>query len=469
MMIPKLSIFVLILLYSYIGTAQKHRPDISISQDSNREEVSIFLDSTVKKIQTLYYEGDYASAITLGNETINKSSKKGVFPQHFAIRSFLGNTYLRMDDLVAARNVFEDNLEKANGSGNEEYIMGATIDLGNIYRLENEDQKAIASFLKAGKIAEKRNDTRRIFIFNFNIAEIYVEDSIEFNRAETYINNANAAAKKLEITFFDANIQSLYGLYLLKLEQPNKAITSFQNSITNSKEINNVDGLSSTYEGLVEAYEMAGNPTKALQTFRTLDSLKQSQFILDKEEYRASVEAKQENVAIQQALSSKELEYELIREKAYVNKIILYFIIILALVLASLLLLLRRSSKKRKNLIQDLKCKNSEYVKEKKRSEKLAQAKNKFFSTVTHDLRTPLYGIIGLTNTLIDEPGLKSYKSDIKSLKFSADYLLALINDVLQINKLESKKSSQTGSTGIFHTRTNGRYSRILTIYKKTK
>jgi len=440
----RLCFFMPLFLFASLAMAQEQTSTAITSKDStNISEMETFLDSTLVKVKRLYYDGDYAKVIALGTESVAKSRKEGVFPQQFAIRSFLGNTYLRMDDTVAARNMFEENLKKAKASENDEYIMGATIDLGNVYRLEDNNEKAIQSFLDAGKIAENNKDARRIFIVNYNIAEIYVEDNIKPKEATTHLNKAEVALKELDRYFFHAALEALWGFYYLKLKVPDKAISNFEESIAHAKQANHVDGLSSAYQGLVEAQELAGNYQEALQTYKTLDSLKQKQFVLDKKEYRESVEAKQENTKIQQALASKELENELIKEKALTNKVILYFTICLALVLGTLLLLLGRSTKKRKKLIFDLKTKNRKYIKEKKRSEKLAQAKNKFFSTVTHDLRTPLYGIIGLTNTLMDEPDLKGHRHDIKSLKFSADYLLALINDVLQINKLETKKTAK--------------------------
>src|SRR5690606_27197327 len=60
------------------------------------------------------------------------------------------------------------------------------------------------------------------------------------------------------------------------------------------------------------------------------------------------------------------------------------------------------------------------------------------FSTVSHELRTPLYGVVGLTSLLLEDNKNPKQTEDLKSLKFSADYLLALINDVLQMNKMES-------------------------------
>ncbi|HBL80785.1 MAG TPA: hypothetical protein DDZ79_13115 [Aequorivita sp.] len=102
------------------------------------------------------------------------------------------------------------------------------------------------------------------------------------------------------------------------------------------------------------------------------------------------------------------------------------------------LVILYISHRGRKKLTLTLKEKNQQYLKAKQKSEKLALAKSKFFSTVSHELRTPLYGVIGLSSVLLEDESLKSHRADLKNLKFSADYLLALINDVLQISKLES-------------------------------
>jgi CheY-like chemotaxis protein len=77
-------------------------------------------------------------------------------------------------------------------------------------------------------------------------------------------------------------------------------------------------------------------------------------------------------------------------------------------------------------------------VEAKVEAERLTSLKTKFFSTISHELRTPLYGVIGLTSILLEDKSLSKHEEDLKSLKFSADYLLALINDVLQMNKMES-------------------------------
>ena len=63
-----------------------------------------------------------------------------------------------------------------------------------------------------------------------------------------------------------------------------------------------------------------------------------------------------------------------------------------------------------------------------------------FLSTVSHELRTPLYAVTGLTHLLLEENPSENQKEHLKSLKFSGDYLLNFINDILQINKIDADK-----------------------------
>ncbi|PCJ92708.1 MAG: hybrid sensor histidine kinase/response regulator [Flavobacteriaceae bacterium] len=69
------------------------------------------------------------------------------------------------------------------------------------------------------------------------------------------------------------------------------------------------------------------------------------------------------------------------------------------------------------------------------------KAKANFLSTVSHELRTPLYAVTGLTHLLLEENPKESQKEHLKSLKFSGDYLLNFINDILQINKIDADKA----------------------------
>lgn len=72
------------------------------------------------------------------------------------------------------------------------------------------------------------------------------------------------------------------------------------------------------------------------------------------------------------------------------------------------------------------------------RAEGANAAKTEFLSTVSHDMRTPLNGILGLASLLQDERNLDTILSGLKQIEHSGQYLLNLINDTLDVNRIES-------------------------------
>ena len=87
-----------------------------------------------------------------------------------------------------------------------------------------------------------------------------------------------------------------------------------------------------------------------------------------------------------------------------------------------------------------LQTKNNELKAARDSAVSAMQAKTNFLSTVSHELRTPLYAVTGLTHLLLEENPSENQKEHLKSLKFSGDYLLNFINDILQINKIDADK-----------------------------
>lgn len=84
--------------------------------------------------------------------------------------------------------------------------------------------------------------------------------------------------------------------------------------------------------------------------------------------------------------------------------------------------------------------KNDELQQAKEKAEKANVAKAQFLSTITHELRTPLYAVTGLTHLLLEGNPTPEQKEHLNSLRFSGEYLLSLINNILDLNKLEAKK-----------------------------
>lgn len=134
-------------------------------------------------------------------------------------------------------------------------------------------------------------------------------------------------------------------------------------------------------------------------------------------------------------------EKEFQESLAYKNRIITIVAFITAFIFWVLLVTIFYNYKAKNRLTKLLEQNNKELEAAKDEAEKLSQLKSQFISTVSHELRTPLYGVVGLTSLLLENNKLDTKDQHfLKSLKFSGDYLLNLINDVLQISKIESNK-----------------------------
>ncbi len=71
------------------------------------------------------------------------------------------------------------------------------------------------------------------------------------------------------------------------------------------------------------------------------------------------------------------------------------------------------------------------------RAQEASRSKSAFLSRVSHDMRTPLNGILGLTALMKDKSDWSDIQKDLEQLETSGEYLLNLINDTLDVSKIE--------------------------------
>jgi signal transduction histidine kinase/CheY-like chemotaxis protein len=83
----------------------------------------------------------------------------------------------------------------------------------------------------------------------------------------------------------------------------------------------------------------------------------------------------------------------------------------------------------------------------KQQLEEISRAKSAFLSNMSHELRTPLNMVIGYTSSILGMPQMyknevlpEVFRKDIELIQASGQYLLTLINDILDLSKIESGK-----------------------------
>ncbi|TFV97525.1 PAS domain S-box protein [Algoriphagus kandeliae] len=90
--------------------------------------------------------------------------------------------------------------------------------------------------------------------------------------------------------------------------------------------------------------------------------------------------------------------------------------------------------------ISKLKQAQKELVKAKENAEEASRIKSQFLSVMSHEIRTPMNAVIGLSHFLMEDDPRPDQLENLKTLQFSAENLMALINDILDYNKIDSGK-----------------------------
>ena len=426
-------LFILFLLVTINGYTQSVYKDAGKISDSTDYYLEIGLfNKEAKKSYTkaiLYTE----KAIEYAKK--NKLDKKlaDCYLQLATIFYELEKNDLAIDYYIRAISIFSKSEPNSN-------IALSYYGLGKCYLKKNNINYAETYFEKATVVYKSLNFLEAIELINLQKAIIKKEKG-KYNEASIILKRVieNISDDAFLSTKTEAYIQ-LGEIEIIK-KNFSQAI-NFLNLANQTNEANNNDYqlTKRIYKLLSTTYEKSKNISNAnlyLKKYADLtDSIGKYYNTYVAENTVDKIQFDKQLKTIEQLDKEKKSQQKTLR----FSKLISILSIALISILSLLSLSLYKNNKIRISTNKLLKEKNKELTIEKEKAEQASKARADFLSTVSHELRTPLNAINGITYLLLQEKPKASQLNYLKSLEFSGNYLLNFINDILEINRLESDK-----------------------------
>ena len=193
-------------------------------------------------------------------------------------------------------------------------------------------------------------------------------------------------------------------------------------------------------EILGQAYEKREKYNLSLVHNRNLLKLKDSVFTIEKIKAEAKTADRIQFEFMADEIKRQDTKIEELNESRNRSEITAILTSAFLTIISLLAVSLFRNNQIKLKTNDLLQTKNRELQTARDAAVQAMEAKTNFLSTVSHELRTPLYAVTGLAHLLLEENPSDNQKEHLKSLKFSGDYLLNFINDILQINKIDADK-----------------------------
>ncbi len=357
--------------------------------------------------------------------------------------NLIGLNFEEFSNYQKAIEYYNKGLVLANKVNNDTVKGWLNNNLGNVYCYRKIDfYKGIKHYKEGLKYSIKHNDAYEIMFSKLNIGSAYfaVED---FNTGIQYFNDIKDYVNKNGDLESKISLNSNFGLYYNFINDYKKAEDYYLKAVQFCEQ-NDIDLIKSNacdvYHDISSFYYKIKNYEKShfylLKHDELQDKIYSSERLNEAKVGGMQIELDEINRKIDQIENEKEIQ----AEKLQTNRIFVILLGIIFFVLLLFLLSLIRNNKFKAKINQELKRANNELLIAKEKAEEASQLKTQFISTISHELRTPLYGVVGITDIILDEHKELKDSPHLKSLKFSAQYLLSLVNDILKVYKIEENQ-----------------------------
>lgn len=441
-----------------------------LAQDRKIDTIALIKKDREKAINAIFKQ-DFETAILSLNEA-----------NQLALNS--NNTLLKSDIRfhIAELHYYLQNFQKASEEINKSITLINSLDI-------EKDSELAKSFALKGLILVKTGDFQNSEKFLKDAYKIYIQQNDEAGQSQVILGLGLLELQKKNynsaINYFDAAIPLLkkYGFTYQEAEAHLRKADAFLN-IADGSQASNLRTAKTSLEKALSIIDTNSFSKLKADSYRVISyiALKENDFkksernleLYETESealYKTYMDAVSKGVDLEsnigdlnEIIATQKDDLDKKKKSIKFTQMTTGLSIALIVILSLLTLSLYKNNNLRAKANDLLKDKNTELQLAKEKAEKASLAKAQFLSTITHELRTPLYAVTGLTHLLLEEDPKDHQKEHLNSLKFSGEYLLSLINNILDLNKLEANKVELERTTFSLKKRIND----VLIALRKT-
>ena len=334
------------------------------------------------------------------------------------IQNFLGN-------YDKAETYALQSLDIAKKLNKQSSIAYAYRLLGRIYRKQKRFDEALKNYKLALSVYQTLGERRDAGETYTNIGNIFFELK-KFTDALSHYSNALRIKRSITDSVGMAYDYNATAIAYYKLGKRDRAIMYFDSTMFFAKKKRLLSLVMDSYWNKSELYHDQKNYRQALENYLLHASLKDSLDVLRNKEASNELEAKYQSEKKENEITALHAENQiksLQLDKQRTQRIYLIGVTLLALLLIGVLynryLIKQRSAEKLKEL--DI-------------------VKSRFFANISHEFRTPLTLILSPLQKSLAQPDMKVEEADIRMMYRNATRLHVLINQLLDLSRIESGK-----------------------------
>ncbi|MEL1247418.1 tetratricopeptide repeat-containing hybrid sensor histidine kinase/response regulator [Flavobacterium helocola] len=380
-----------------------------------------------------------SESLMYSQQLLEYSLKRNKFDMVAASYNIIGLNFEEFGDLKKSIQYYNSGVSYALLAKNDTIENYLYNNIGNLYYFRLKDsKKGLYYYQKSYELSKRLDVPRDIAFAEINLADVYLELN-EFDKGKYYLQ---LVEKKMSPDDYEMGMSyySLMGYYyemqgdFVNAEKNYlKCISDFQHQEFEYHKSHQMD----IYAMIYAFYKKYKKTDLALYYLEKHDQLQDELFSKERNiEIKMAggdIEALEYKYKVQQIETEKRIQEQKMKASSRFNKVVLWF---LGFVIVFLIFIFKGFVNYR-NLSKKLSDYNFQLQVAREKSEEATRLKTQFLSNVSHELRTPLYGVIGMAEILESEHKEIKKSPYFNALKFSSHYLLTLINDVLNVYKIE--------------------------------